>query len=642
MRLLRWFIGFVLICVVLIGVAPLAGKWYLSHWLQTQGIDASIKKLGIDFIFGEITIAGVKLRSANGELFELLGGKLELSYSGLFETPMSFHRLELDHLRVDIDRREGQLIFAGFPPATLAEILGESAAFDIELVQLNNVDVCRFGLQQCLRIEQGIVTGSALTYDGNLHFQHRGPLRLEKMFLQNPDGNSSVFFVGQLHIDSGDWESQEVRLGEFELNNFQVVESSPSANLSEARLQTQLGQMTMSSAHWQVGPRPKVQLGKIKVISLRQGLRNADETARESVVEQLSFWIPSIAELIRPATASGDTAAIAWVVGEVELLDGSFSWADHTVSPAVTENISGVHLSFSGFNEQYPERTTQIKLSGKLSSGGLVKLDGEYSPFSPAGEMHFDGLIQNFDFANIAGYSSTWFNQAVHSGSVDLRFRLHAGDGHWRADTDWRLTRVKVEPKRNGSQAMPLGVSLDVLQDHNASVSFSLKMGGDVATDPLSSRGVFVAVSSKLNEMAKKQVNPAGAVGIRAQSGAPSMMEFRPIMFSVNTRLPVEEDIKRVDEFAALLKGKPHLSMVFCPVITGEEWAKLFQGGRPLGQGEDISAEQREALLDLARARGKALRNMLLEQGVEDHQVVICQTIVDLNLSGLSFITATL
>lgn len=631
MRLLKWLIGLVITLGILLALTPLAAKWYLVRWLQAEGYQADIKKLGMDFIFGELRLQGVDLRSDRGEHLSLLDATVNFDLWSLAQGHWVVDRLRADSARLDITRSEQGLRVGGFALRRAAEHLRTAMPVELRSVELTNTDVCRTR-DQCLRMETlGFSRATWHTVGDTWSFVHNGPLKVEKVFLRDQASTATLLFAGELQLAKGSYAPGLANIEELSLNNFQFVENSLTDDSGDAPYQTQLGELKLASFQLRRGGQPQLLLGKLDVTSLRQSLhRNADGTLALP---------PRLARLL----GHPDWAAAVLVLESLELRDGALSWMDHTVAPAATAKLSAVQLQLGALDSRLVQNPTQIKISGKLGQSGLIKLEGDVYPFSPNPQFTLSGFVQSLDLGPLAGYGRMLLDQGLSGGLLDVSFSALVRNQSLDADSRWQLTDLQLEPGRRNGPFMPLELSYDLLKDHKNSVTFDLPLRGELGSNRLSARYVFSTQMRRvLSDMAQRRVNPAGAVSIQARQVPGGKMVFQPLTYALNAHYPQESDRARLTEVAAMLREKPHLSMVFCPVSTGGEWAELFNGGLLPDPLPELLPEQQEALLNLAAARGRALRSQLIDAGATAEQIALCEPKVDLAQPGLSFVTISL
>lgn len=629
MRLVKWLIGVVITVGVILTSVPLVAKWYLVRWLEGQGYQAEIKKLGADFIFGELSVQGVTLVSPNGEHLTLFSARVDFDLWLLIsEDRLVVDRFETDTARFDLRSSPEGLRLGGFLLDPTLNSLSERYPLEIRSARLTNTDICSAS-ERCLRVETISVSRAKWLRDGtSWELVHSAPLMLEKAFLRDQTHNTTLFYGASMTAASGVYTAKSLDMDGLSLSNFQFVENSLGVVGVEAPYQTQLGEMTIASLRWRAGE--QMVLGPVDVTSLRQSLIRAADG---------SFMMPApAANLFRSAHLD----RLHVVVEKLDLRDGAVSWVDQSVTPPATQNLAALGLQLGRIDSSMSQTATPIAATGRVGQSGKFGLTGDVYPFSGETQYTLNGFVQGVDLAKLAGYSQQFFNQGIDQGSLDVSFSVVARNRQLQAETRWLLADLRIEPTRSGGADMPLELSYDLLKDHNNSVELEMPVRGEFGSERLRPQYIFARQMRRLmSEMAKRRVNSAGAVStVRA---APSgKMAFQPLEYAVNGRYPALADAERIQEMAAMLREKPHLRMVFCPVSTGGEWAELFNDGERPTPATELLPEHKEMLLELANARGRIIRSRLIEAGAASDQIVICTPGVDMTQFGLSFVSISL
>ena len=632
MRLVKWLIGIVITLGIILAVTPLVAKWYTLRWLESKGYHADIKKLGMDFIFGELRLQGVDVISPQGERLTLFDANLDFDLWFLLKDQrLVIDKLIVDSAQLDVSRSPQGLRVAGFALGDVLNRLSIDTPLEIRSAEWINTDVCRMK-QQCLRMESIIFSRAKWQKSTEgWSFIHNAPLVVQKVFLRDQTSNATLFYGAEFNVGHGSYAPGFASLENVVLTNFQFVENSLVDAEVETPYQTQLGEMTLSSVMGRGGEDARIVVGVVDITSLRQSLhRNPDG----------KLVLPT---RLRALVGQVDWGQVALVIESLNLRDGAVSWVDHSVSPPAMANLSALNLQVGGIDSSLPDRATAVKLSGKIGQAGTLKLEGDLYPYSPMTQFTLTGFVQGLNLTKLAGYSRVLLAQGVDQGQLDVSISAVARNNRIDADTRWQLANLRLEPTRGNSPSMPLELSYDLLKDHNNTVAVDLALRGEVGSERLTPKYIFgTQMRRVMSDMARRRVNAAGAVSSPARPAPSGKMAFRPLLYAVNARYPGDLDRERLREVASMLREKPHLSMVFCPVSTGGEWAELFNGGTRPDAGTELPPEQKQALLDLASARGRTLRAELIDAGVTSEQIVICTPSVDMTQFGLSFVSISL
>jgi hypothetical protein len=630
MRLVKWLIGIVIAVGIVLTAVPLVAKWYVVRWLKDQGYQAEIKKAGADFIFGELNLQGVTIVSPRNEQLSVFSAKADFDVLSLLRSGrLVVDRFESDSARLDLRSSPEGMRLGGFLLDPMLQKLTTRMPLEIRSARLINTDMCS-AAERCLRVETIAVSRAKWQRSGDQwEFIHNAPLTVEKAFLRDQTQNTTLFYGAEASVATGIYSPTSLDLDALKLSNFQFVENSLADAGVDSPYQTQLGEMEITSLTWRAGEKVLL-VGPVEATSLRQSLyRSADG----------NLMLPArLADLLNPAQLND----LQLVVEKVEVHGGAVSWADQAVTPPAAQNFAALSVQLGRIDSSMRDTATLIKVTGKVGQDGKVGLEGDIYPYSVDTKFNLTGFIHGVDLAKLSGYSRQFLNQVIDEGELDVSFNAIARNNALQAETRWQLADLRIEPTRSGGSDMPLELSYDLLKDHNNSVILAMPVRGEFGSERLRPQYIFANQMRRvLSDMARQRVNSAGAVST-PRATPTGQMAFRPLEYAVNGRYPALADGERIQEMAAMLREKPHLRMVFCPVSTGGEWAELFNDGERPTPETELAGEHKQMLLDLASARGRALRSRLIDAGAAADQIVICTPAVDMTQFGLSFISISL
>lgn len=630
MRLVKWLIGIVIAVGIVLTAVPLVAKWYVVRWLKDQGYQAEIKKAGADFIFGELNLQGVTIVSPRNEQLSVFSAKADFDVLSLLRSGrLVVDRFESDSARLDLRSSPEGMRLGGFLLDPMLQKLTTRMPLEIRSARLINTDMCS-AAERCLRVETIAVSRAKWQRSGDQwEFIHNAPLTVEKAFLRDQTQNTTLFYGAEASVATGIYSPTSLDLDALKLSNFQFVENSLADAGVDSPYQTQLGEMEITSLTWRAGEKVLL-VGPVEATSLRQSLyRSADG----------NLMLPArLADLLNPAQLND----LQLVVEKVEVHGGAVSWADQAVTPPAAQNFAALSVQLGRIDSSMRDTATLIKVTGKVGQDGKVGLEGDIYPYSVDTKFNLTGFIHGVDLAKLSGYSRQFLNQVIDEGELDVSFNAIARNNALQAETRWQLADLRIEPTRSGGSDMPLELSYDLLKDHNNSVILAMPVRGEFGSERLRPQYIFANQMRRvLSDMARQRVNSAGAVST-PRATPTGQMAFRPLEYAVNGRYPALADGERIQEMAAMLREKPHLRMVFCPVSTGGEWAELFNDGERPTPETELAGEHKQMLLDLASARGRVLRSRLIDAGAAADQIVICTPTVDMTQFGLSFISISL
>lgn len=366
MRLVKWLIGIVIILGIVLAAVPLLAKWYLVKWLEDQGYQAEIKKLGMDFIFGELSLQGVTLVSPRAEQLSVFSARADFDlWALLSDGRLVVDRLEADSARIDMrDSPEG-LRVGGFVLRPALDAFSERFPLDIRTARLVNTDLCR-ATEQCLRMEVMSVSRAKWLHSGTgWQFVHSAPILVEKAFLRDQSRNTTLFYGAHLNLAIGAYSATSIDIDSLVLRNFQFVENSLGVAGVDSPYQTQLGEAKIASLRWRGIDQGELNLGAVDITSLRQSLhRTSDGT----------YMMPAqLGTLVDPSR----WAKMHLVMEKLELRDGAVAWVDQAVTPPAMLNFSALSLQLGRLDNSMPDSATSLTLSGRVGQSGRLGLEGD-------------------------------------------------------------------------------------------------------------------------------------------------------------------------------------------------------------------------------------------------------------------------
>lgn len=644
MRLIKRLIYVVVVVAVLMAAIPLVTKWYLVRWLESEDYQVDIKTLRVNLFTGEVSLIDASLTSREGDRVKVYEALVNLDLLALLKAQIVLQSLKVDGGLLDVRSTQETLLLGGGKVTDITALIDGDLSLKVERIHITNSDLCGFSKGQCLRVGSAETSHvSAQISSNDWFFHHRTPLHLNTVYLRDLSSDAAVFYIGDLKVANAEYSMAASQLSEITVKNVQFVEHrAPVENQGALVIQTQVGELNVSSLSVNVGDDPEVILGDVEAISFRQGVvRRASDGL---VAESTRSWFDGLLAAVIGDINGDPTVHLAF--NKLSVQGGILSWRDTLVTPVAAESLASVQLQVGRIDTDEPNVPAQLKLVSKFEEGGQVKFEGQVYPFGPKPTVAGSGLIQGWNMSRITAYTQSMYGQTVNEGSVNVSFDVQLNKGRLDAETRWQLTAFDVDSI--GGQHFSLASSLALLKDHNQSVRFSFPVVGDLSAGEISFEYIFKRlIGSTLRKMARQQVD---AVGEGVNSNGASIergdqlgqMVFRPIMYEVKSRSPTGLDVKRVSDIGAMLKAKSHLVMSFCPVITGGEWARLFNLGVEANTSTVLLDEQRQALMDLASARGKVLRRDLMNAGAEGRQIKLCDPRVDMSKLSESFITISM
>ena len=629
MRLIKGLAISAVVLLLVLGVVPLVGKWYVQHWLEQKGVTAVVKQFGVNIFLGRITVGSASLSKSGQEHAGVFLLELDFSIPELLQGRVVLDKLTSDNLNFSVGKEGDYWAVAGMPMSQWLGAAGGEGHISIKRLESKNTDICTTDREQCLRIEE-LYTGRIdwRRQQDQWSFSHASPLVVNKVFLQDRSNSSSVFFLENLDVQQSQYSNSATTLQSLNLRNMQMVESEtlPSGQ-KETPYQTQIGELNVDSVNLSYSDKAALKLRGVNVVSLRQSMER-QKVPNRRWPGRIQRWFPQLYQLLQGISLDG-SGATAINLKDFEVQGGNFTWRDNTVIPPAIEHMNEIKFTVDHIDSQ-AKGESQLVFHAKLGDIGAIDFKSTARFFEGAPLFDIAGFVHGLDLGNIAGYSDVIFNQRITEGVIDASFEVGASGGQAAGRSTWRLTGLNTEGAR-----VSMHQAFIKLADHNNSVEFELPIGLTLGEElgPVVMLGR--AVSNTLTQKARGiKVNPNTVV----ERPVP-LEQFAPIYFATNSVTPADLDLPRVPEMAKELRARPGKSLVICPVATAGEWAILFNNGVAPGPEAKVTEGQQQKLIALTKQRGATLNRLFTQQGIAPSRIILCGPSVDMNQTGPSLAT---
>lgn len=504
MRLVKWVLALIILVGVVLSFSPLVMKWHLQNRLQEAGYSVVIKRLGMDFIFGEISLAGVEIRSPAGETLNLFNAEAKVSLWALLRREFRIRNLDAKDVHIDLpilERLRQTLLSSSVDAALFAP--NSQWQYHLGVIQAENVQLCGVEQEQCLYLERfSIARGGWKTGDSGWLYQQSQAFTLSKGFLRDQSSGNAIFYLGELRVATVAVTPELIHLEDIEFSNLHLVESAFMGEPVETPFQTQIGNLAISELELGGGDRNALRLGTIVADSFRQSLHKNAE-GKLLFPQHFRTWFPELEHYID--RLSGTTLSLE----SFKLTGGMLAWFDKSVTPTALINLSKIQLGMGAFDTSMPANPTPLTLKANLGESGNLALDGAVHMGSNTPRYQLTGNVQGWDISNIAAYTESAVNARVQDAVVDFSIITRAENENLEVDSRWQITALKLDT--TSSQGRALQDAFDTVKDHNQSVSFSLAYNGRLDAEKTSPTYFFgTSMAGLLRRMAADHAETRG------------------------------------------------------------------------------------------------------------------------------------
>jgi hypothetical protein len=329
---------------------------------------------------------------------------------------------------------------------------------------------------------------------------------------------------------------------------------------------------------------------------------------------------PEAAEAAPTVTFSPATTAPAATppppvsIGRVVLQNGSFRYADASITPAARAALTDFNGTITGLSSAAPARAN-MDISGKVDGIAPVAITGKLNPLGSPAYSDIKISFKNIDLQPGAGpYVGKFAGYQLSRGSlnVDVDFKLQ--DRAINIAPVVTLDQFYLGAKTNSPDAtkLPVGLALALLRDNNGKIVLDLPVKGSLDDPSFKISRVLWRVIT--NILVKTATSPFSLLGA-AFGGGGDELAYQE--FTAGSSELDETDIKKLNTVAKALSSRPALNLdlegaydssadptalrlaQLDQQIRAAAWEALRQTdpNTPPPEAQEISSDQRAALI---------------------------------------------
>ncbi len=471
MRLIKTLLTLVILLGVILSLSPIALKWHIQKSLEEAGLDVVIKKVSLDYIFGQAVIAGVEISNERQEKITVLNAEADLHLLALFRKQLQLSELKVEDLHADLNL-VAEVRSVLLPDRLDNALFAERSPWvhQVRHAQFTNLEICRTTQQQCLYAEKAALGRATWkTEDGRWVLRHKLPATISKGFLRDQTSGNAIFFLGDLNIAEGTLSRDHFNLKKVTFSNLHMVESAFMGEQLDTPFQTQIGGLTFSQFEYTGGDTPALRLGDVVGESVRQSLHRGAE-GKLMLPQRMRQWFPEIEELAE----RWDEVEVS--VESLRLNGGALAWYDKSVTPTALANFSHIQLEAGKIGTAAPAVSTPVSLKARHGDKGSVAVDGVVFFSAEPQKFNLNVNMQDVNVSGISAYSDSEVGARVQEAVLDTATVLSAENGVLEVESRWQITGLKMDTARDKGRA--LQASFDVASDHNQSVRMNLAYNG--------------------------------------------------------------------------------------------------------------------------------------------------------------------
>ncbi|EIP98893.1 uncharacterized protein involved in outer membrane biogenesis [Opitutaceae bacterium TAV1] len=266
---------------------------------------------------------------------------------------------------------------------------------------------------------------------------------------------------------------------------------------------------------------------------------------------------PESAATTGPATSP----AVDWSIGKIELVNGSFAFADRSQKPAVHAGLDAFSGTVTGLSSDNPARA-DLQLSGKIGGTGILEIAGKLDPraltHEPGAATEIKIGLRSVDLTPASPYAGRYAGYELARANLALDIGTRLESRKVRSDNVITLNQFTFGNPTNHPDAtkLPVRLAVALLKDTSGNIVIDVPVQGDL-DDPEFRIG-RVVWRVILNLVTKAATSPFSLIGSMFGGGGEELawQEFEP-----GAADPLESEIKKIETLRKALQARPALNL---------------------------------------------------------------------------------
>ncbi len=287
----------------------------------------------------------------------------------------------------------------------------------------------------------------------------------------------------------------------------------------------------------------------------------------------------------------------------------------------------------------------------------LIDIEGDGKFFASPLELNVKGHLDAMSLVKLSPFAEPVIGYQLQNGQMDHQFTLGLKDNQMDMKNNLVVRKLKFkeieshEQNAEHASGLPIGMAIGLLEDSDGKIELDVPIKSDLNNTEVglgdvirTSLGKVVQKSSL--SLLKYSLQPFGAILMASELVVDQVnsIHFQPLLFAVNSSVPVAEQSEYPQKLALLLLDKEDLSVNLCGFSNAEDKTALELSRAQQVEQTALSATQvaetpsnedkgdteplpsiDEALNTLAQARGHYLKSFLIEQGIASKRLYLCK-----------------
>lgn len=307
-------------------------------------------------------------------------------------------------------------------------------------------------------------------------------------------------------------------------------------------------------------------------------------------------------------------------------------YIDRSVKPVARLELAPLEIEIGTMNAAAPDSDTPIRFTASNGRYGKIVFEGQMRPLSTKTFVNGEGTIEDLNMIRLDGYARRAIGYAIKSGTLSADIDVDLQNQRLDSAADLTIRKLEIEPLKPEEQdefstelGVPLETALGLLEDDEDTIRLNVPLQGELS-DLSVGVGDAVRLVMKKGLMAGMRTAATTyfaplwpALAATKLFAAASKLRFRPVTFAPGaTALEPEQDAY-LQQMAPLMEKRPKVSLTLCGRAVAADRAVLYPDA-----GSELDDKQRAAMAELSLSRHEAVKDRLIEAGIDSDRLVTC------------------
>lgn len=306
------------------------------------------------------------------------------------------------------------------------------------------------------------------------------------------------------------------------------------------------------------------------------------------------------------------------------------TFIDQSTEQQMRLAIELIDFQLKNIDSASTSQQSSASLLIRLEDQATLKLDAQGTPLAEKPDIDGSGSISALDLRSFSPIVRKQLGQSIRSGQLDAEIDIDVKQGHADSLLDLKLRHFVLRTlneeeaeKLDKSLGFPLNTSLNLLRDKDNQIHLSIPITQDVNNLDVNIKPViYKALSKSVSSAIVNYYTPFGLVFV-AESlfDLATALKFPPVVFNPGEATLTEASKAELQKLATVMSERPGIHLTLCGFSNlsdfSPENAKTAKQPANEKPAVEISAEQRQQLLQLAGSRSSVVKQYL----INTHQV---------------------